>query len=315
MLLVSCTANTLYRKFKTNISRNENAWPRSQIPHSCISQRFIHSHDRSAYFAAKYVGRSWEYINRSQIHECVNCEREGAVSFLEIDKSDLVCTVYIGELQISVKFKFGVDFGLKDFRNSFYHCPSRLSCRSHSNTAQPFKSALVWDFRSLGFSWFYTIKSLCVGETNTKFFKWFLVCSIKDRNFEHFTSSREHHGNMLSSISNFLKKQIFFNSAWRNVALILKTIGSRYSPFLTDRKGTVSTLIPSTLISPFNIVYLGFSLWLKGPMHDRISVELLDNAFAYRIIVSSNLVSTRCTLTFQRNKKYIYSLHILPLLD
>ncbi len=30
----------------------------------CLCERFIYSHDRSAYFAAeKYVDRSWEYIN------------------------------------------------------------------------------------------------------------------------------------------------------------------------------------------------------------------------------------------------------------
>jgi hypothetical protein len=62
-----------------------------------------------AYFATKYVDRSWEYVNRSQIHECGNWERGRAVSFLEIDKSDLVGSVYIGELQLSVQFKFGVD--------------------------------------------------------------------------------------------------------------------------------------------------------------------------------------------------------------
>ncbi len=41
----------LHRKFETNIPRNETAQPRSQFLHSCISEQFIHSHDRSAYFA------------------------------------------------------------------------------------------------------------------------------------------------------------------------------------------------------------------------------------------------------------------------
>jgi hypothetical protein len=36
-----------------------------------ICERFIYFQDRSVYFAAaKYVDRSWEYINRSQTHEC-----------------------------------------------------------------------------------------------------------------------------------------------------------------------------------------------------------------------------------------------------
>jgi hypothetical protein len=34
---------------------------------------FIYFQDRSAYSAAgKYLDRSWEYINRSQTHECGN---------------------------------------------------------------------------------------------------------------------------------------------------------------------------------------------------------------------------------------------------
>ncbi len=43
--------STLYRKFETTIPRNETAWPRSQSVHSCICERFIYSHDQSAYFA------------------------------------------------------------------------------------------------------------------------------------------------------------------------------------------------------------------------------------------------------------------------
>ncbi len=35
-------------KFKTNISSNETARPRSQFLHSCIWDRFLYSHDRSA---------------------------------------------------------------------------------------------------------------------------------------------------------------------------------------------------------------------------------------------------------------------------
>jgi hypothetical protein len=41
--------------------------PQSQFPHSYVCERFIYSHNRSAYSAAwKYVDRSWKYINRSQ---------------------------------------------------------------------------------------------------------------------------------------------------------------------------------------------------------------------------------------------------------
>jgi hypothetical protein len=38
-----CTANALYRKFKTNIPRNETARPRTQFLHP-----FINSHDQTA---------------------------------------------------------------------------------------------------------------------------------------------------------------------------------------------------------------------------------------------------------------------------
>ena len=52
----------LYRKFETNIPRNETARPRSQFLHSYICEQFIYSHDRSAYFA---VLRLW--IDRGNI--------------------------------------------------------------------------------------------------------------------------------------------------------------------------------------------------------------------------------------------------------
>jgi hypothetical protein len=42
-------SSTLHRKFETNISINETARPRSQFLHSCICERSIYSHDRSAY--------------------------------------------------------------------------------------------------------------------------------------------------------------------------------------------------------------------------------------------------------------------------
>ncbi len=43
----------------------------SQFPHSCVCERFIYSHHRSAYSAAgKYVDWSCAYINHPQTHEC-----------------------------------------------------------------------------------------------------------------------------------------------------------------------------------------------------------------------------------------------------
>jgi hypothetical protein len=64
---------TQYRKFEKNIPRKEIARGQSQFPHSCVCERFIYSQDWSAFSAAgKYVDRFWEYINRSQTHECGN---------------------------------------------------------------------------------------------------------------------------------------------------------------------------------------------------------------------------------------------------
>ncbi len=41
----------LYRKFETNIPRNDTVRPRSLFLYSCICERFKFSHDWSAYFA------------------------------------------------------------------------------------------------------------------------------------------------------------------------------------------------------------------------------------------------------------------------
>ncbi len=67
------TAKTQCRKFETNIPRKGIARPQSQFSHLCVCERFIYSHNQSACSAAgKKVDRSWEYINCSQTHECVN---------------------------------------------------------------------------------------------------------------------------------------------------------------------------------------------------------------------------------------------------
>jgi hypothetical protein len=49
------TAKTQYRKFETNIFRKEIVGPQSQFPHSCVCERFIKSHDRSAYSSAGHM--------------------------------------------------------------------------------------------------------------------------------------------------------------------------------------------------------------------------------------------------------------------
>jgi hypothetical protein len=52
-----------YRKFETDIPRKEIARALSQFSHACVYDRFIYSHNRSAYSAAgKYVDRIlWLY--------------------------------------------------------------------------------------------------------------------------------------------------------------------------------------------------------------------------------------------------------------
>jgi hypothetical protein len=52
-----CTAMTQYRKFETNISRKGIARPQFQFQHSCVCERFMYSHDRSAYSTA---GNMWK---------------------------------------------------------------------------------------------------------------------------------------------------------------------------------------------------------------------------------------------------------------
>ncbi len=76
----TCTAKTQHGKFETNISRKGIGRPQSHFPHSCVCDRFIYSNDRSAYSAVgKYVDRSFEYIIRSQKHECGNLDCSRAI--------------------------------------------------------------------------------------------------------------------------------------------------------------------------------------------------------------------------------------------
>ncbi len=87
---------TQYRKFETYIPTKGIVRPppppQSQFPHSCVCDRFLYSHGRSAYSAAgKYVDRSWVHINRSQTHECGNWYWGRAIPFLGIHKWDFRC--------------------------------------------------------------------------------------------------------------------------------------------------------------------------------------------------------------------------------
>ena len=65
----------------------------SEFLHSYISERFTYFQDQYAYSAAgKYVDRFWEYINRSQTHECGNWDWGRAIPRKDIHKWDFPCS-------------------------------------------------------------------------------------------------------------------------------------------------------------------------------------------------------------------------------
>jgi hypothetical protein len=66
------------------LQRRSELFIPSQFLHLCICEQFIYSLHRSTCFAAKEVDPLWEYINRSQMHECRNWERGLVVSYVGI---------------------------------------------------------------------------------------------------------------------------------------------------------------------------------------------------------------------------------------
>ncbi len=75
------------------ISKTELLCSVSQFLHSYVCERFIYFQDQSAYSAlGKYVDRYWEYINRSQTHECGNWDCGRAISRKGIQKWDFRCS-------------------------------------------------------------------------------------------------------------------------------------------------------------------------------------------------------------------------------
>ncbi len=68
-------ARTMQRKSHFMYSQKRNCA-------ACVCERFMYSQDHSTYFpAAEY--RRWEYINRSQIHECWNWDGGRTIPFWE----------------------------------------------------------------------------------------------------------------------------------------------------------------------------------------------------------------------------------------
>ncbi len=106
--IISIVANILYFSRRQNVvwrpnghplqwkfdlcsPRKESVHPQSQSPHSCLCEQFIYSH---LFPAAEKADRPWEYINRSQKHECRNWDWCRAVSFLGIFISNFLYAVF-----------------------------------------------------------------------------------------------------------------------------------------------------------------------------------------------------------------------------
>ncbi len=62
--------------------------------HASVSDLHIYSHDQSLFCWRKYVDRSWDYINRSQTHECGNWGWGRAIPRKGIHKWDFRCSVW-----------------------------------------------------------------------------------------------------------------------------------------------------------------------------------------------------------------------------
>ncbi len=92
--MVEQCAKNQYWKFETNIPRKGIAWPQSKYPHSRVCERFIYipTIDICLFWYRKYVDRCWEYINRSQTHECGNWDWGRAVPRKGIHKWDFRCS-------------------------------------------------------------------------------------------------------------------------------------------------------------------------------------------------------------------------------
>ncbi len=87
------------------------------------------------------VDRSWEYINRSETHECGNQDWGRAVSFQGIYKSDFLCSVYTTFLEFNELYKLSVSilWGSKSLVENL-NIPLPHSPRFHQqiHTKKPF---------------------------------------------------------------------------------------------------------------------------------------------------------------------------------
>ncbi len=89
--LEGCEDTALQQKSYLCLPRTGIEWTQTQFPHSCVYERFIYSQNRSTYFPAD---GSWEYINRSQTHECGNWDWGRSIPFLGISVSNFRYCVF-----------------------------------------------------------------------------------------------------------------------------------------------------------------------------------------------------------------------------
>ncbi len=74
--------------------QNYNDLSLSSYTHISVRDLYTYFQDRSVYFsAAKYVDRSWDWINRSQTHEFGIWDWDGAIPRKGIHKWDFLCSV------------------------------------------------------------------------------------------------------------------------------------------------------------------------------------------------------------------------------
>ncbi len=89
-----CTAKNQYQKLETNIPRKGIARPQSTMfTFMCLWAIYIFPRSICPFCCRKYVDRSWEYINRSQTHECGNWDWGRAIPRKGIHKCHFPCSV------------------------------------------------------------------------------------------------------------------------------------------------------------------------------------------------------------------------------
>jgi hypothetical protein len=116
------------------------AWSQSQFPHSFVCERFIY---QSTYIpAAEQADRLWEYINRSQTHECgwkLGLRPSNSFSGNIRFNFSVLCLCSVFLLAV-IKYRVNKNFVFQegDPKNSALEEERAASCgRSRTGSAQP----------------------------------------------------------------------------------------------------------------------------------------------------------------------------------